>query len=435
MIGQGCTIRHVDLRKGYDGLEGQDMPVFAIFWWGALPLGRRTYLPEQLPLDRDALIALSATFLSEQALARLHGHGGHARASHGGYPLPQPTPDLAMAADRVIGAIDAIADPASQAADAVSVIVCTRDRPDVLTDCLIAIFAAESPPAEVIVVDNSLQGSARSIVSGFPSAAYVHEPTAGLSRARNAGIRAARGDIIAFTDDDAAPSPSWTAELASAFADPAVDAVTGLVLPAALDTPARLYFQLEMGGFGENFLPTLFDRRFYEETRPYGTPVWMVGAGANMAWRRNALARIGLFDERLGAGASGCSEDSELWYRLVVSGGTCLYEPRAVVYHYHRADWAGLKRQMRCYAKGHASALFVQARRHGDRGNLIRMFRILPKHFLRTFKDGLIAAESRPRLSILGQEILGWLAGWQYLFRRRWHRRPATPALLQDRHG
>jgi GT2 family glycosyltransferase len=434
MIGRHCTIRHVDLRQGLDRLEGHEGPVFAIFWWGAVPLGRRTYLPEQLPLDRETLIGLTAGFLSEQTLARFHGEG-HARASREGRPLNRHRLDQVAATNRLIEPIDAIADPATLPADTLSVVVCTRDRCDALADCLTAIFAAASPPREVIVVDNSARGSALPIVERFPAASYVHEPAPGLSKARNAGIRASRGAIIAFTDDDVQVSPGWTAELVSAFADPRADAVTGLVLPAELDTPARLHFQIDMGGFGENFVPTLFDRRFYEEARPYGAPAWQIGAGANMAWRRNVFARIGLFDERLGAGASGCSEDSELWYRLIASGGACLYEPRAMVHHHHRADWAGFKRQMRSYAKGHASALFIQARRHGDRGNMVRMFGTLPSHFLRTFKDCLVQAGTTPRLAILSQEILGWLAGWQYLFRRHWLDRSGVPVLAEDSHG
>ena len=82
-----------------------------------------------------------------------------------------------------------------------------------------------------------------------------------------------------------------------------------------------------------------FDRTFFEATKDVGVPAWRLGAGANMAFRRDAFDRVGLFDERLGAGASGCSEDSELWYRLLAEGHRCRYWPSAVVLHHHRADW------------------------------------------------------------------------------------------------
>jgi GT2 family glycosyltransferase len=149
--------------------------------------------------------------------------------------------------------------------------------------------------------------------------------------ARNAGVRVAKGALIAFTDDDVVPSPRWTTEVVRALSSATVDAVTGLVLPARLDSPAQCYFQFKMGGFGSECVPLIFDRRFLDETRATGAQVWRIGAGANMAFRRSVFDRVGLFDERLGAGASGCSEDSELWYRLIAGGGACLFEPRAFV--------------------------------------------------------------------------------------------------------
>ena len=181
----------------------------------------------------------------------------------------------------------------------------------------------------------------RPVTAQFAGVGYVHEPRPGLSVARNAGVRASKGALIAFTDDDVEPSPNWTTEIVRAFSSAAVDAVTGLVLPARLDTPAQCYFQFKMGGFGSECVPLIFDRRFLDETKAMGAQVWRIGAGANMAFRRSVFERVGLFDERLGAGASGCSEDSELWYRLLAAGGACLFEPRAVVVHHHREQWRG----------------------------------------------------------------------------------------------
>ena len=83
--------------------------------------------------------------------------------------------------------------------------------------------------------------------------------------------------------------------------------MTGLVLPSSLETHAQRFFQFYMGGFGSSFLPLRFDATFIEEQLPHGPQVWRIGAGANMAFRRSVYDRVGLFDERLGAGASGCS--------------------------------------------------------------------------------------------------------------------------------
>ncbi len=209
--------------------------------------------------------------------------------------------------------------------------------------------------------------------------------------------------------------------------------MTGLVLPARLDTPAQCYFQFKMGGFGSACVPLIFDRRFLDETKAMGAQVWRIGAGANMAFRRSVFERVGLFDERLGAGASGCSEDSELWYRLIAAGGACLFEPRAVVVHHHREQWPELRRQVRAYMKGHVSALFVQAARHRHGGNIRRVFVQLPAYFARSAFWALRDGGGARRFQILWDEMVGWLCGLQYGFRPRWRKRsvdmPASRAL------
>jgi GT2 family glycosyltransferase len=295
-------------------------------------------------------------------------------------------------------------------------------------------MAQTSRAGQIVVVDNSRHRTAEAVSARFSGVAYLHEPRPGLSVARNAGVRASKGALIAFTDDDVEPSPSWTMEIVRAFSGAAIDAVTGLVLPARLDTPAQCYFQFKMGGFGSECVPLIFDRRFLDETKATGAQVWRIGAGANMAFRRSVFERVGLFDERLGAGASGCSEDSELWYRLIADGGACLFEPRAFVVHHHREQWAELRRQVRAYMKGHVSALFVQAARHRHGGNIRRIFTQLPAYFARSAFWALRDGGGMPRFQILWDEMVGWLCGLQYAFRPRWRARsvdmpaPAPPA-------
>jgi GT2 family glycosyltransferase len=74
-----------------------------------------------------------------------------------------------------------------------------------------------------------------------------------------------------------------------------------------------------------------------------GVPAWDVGAGANMAFRKTVFEKVGYFDERLDVGASGCSGDSEYWYRIMAEGFTCRYFPHIYVYHQHRESWDDLK--------------------------------------------------------------------------------------------
>ena len=94
-----------------------------------------------------------------------------------------------------------------------------------------------------------------------------------------------------------------------------------------------------------------------------------------MAFRREAFERVGLFDERLGAGAAGCSEDSELWYRLLAEGHQCRYAPTAVVFHYHRTHWEELRHQTYSYMRGHVAALFFQFDRYRHWGNHLSRLR------------------------------------------------------------
>lgn len=410
------AIRHVDLR-GEEPAVATGGSSFTIFWWGDLPLGARMACSEQLPYGEGQLGALTAEFLAEQLAAREPELGAPLRATVAGDPKPALSLAAARNLDRPLARIERLAEPGAGDPGLVSVILCTRDRLAGLATCLASLRNQIGQPGEILVVDNSASGSARAMCADRPGIVYVHEPRPGLSIARNAGVRAARRDILAFTDDDVEVHPRWTSEVASAFADPRVEAMAGLVLPAELATPAQCYFQFELGGFGSRFVPSLFDQQYFAEARTRGAQVWQIGAGANMAFRRSAFDRAGLFDERLGAGASGCSEDSELWYRLFARGGNCLYEPRAVVFHHHRAEWAALKAQQRSYMRGHVSALVAQYDAFGDRANLRGIWRRLPKYLYRSLKSGL---RHRDRRAMAVAQIIGWTSGLQYLFRRGW---------------
>lgn len=425
MNGDAFRVRHIDLDATDADADTGDTPSLSIFWWKDLPLGMRASLPDELPYTGAHLRQFAAEFSAAQLAARSPSLGAPLRATYEGWPKSALSLAAALNAKDLIDGIDELAAASSASAHDISVVICTRDRGSVLAECLRSIARQRSAPGEVIVVDNSRDGNARSVCLQFPEVRYVHEVRPGLSVARTAGVRASRQAIIAFTDDDVEVHPGWTAEIARAFAERDVEALTGLVLPARLDTVAQRRFQFDMGGFGTTFVPLVFDQRFFEETRPSGAHVWKIGAGANMAFRRSVFDRVGLFDERLGAGAAGCSEDSELWYRLLATGGACLYEPRAVVFHHHRSDWPGLRRQIRAYMKGHVAALVVQYDNFGDRGNIVRIWKQLPAYFLRTFVKALF--EGPPgRIRILAAEVEGWLAGLQFLLRFGW-RKQRTP--------
>jgi GT2 family glycosyltransferase len=175
--------------------------------------------------------------------------------------------------------------------------------------------------------------------------------------------------------------------------------------------------------FTRGFQRQVFDGRYYRRHRWFGMPSWRFGAGANMAFRKRAFERFGQFDTRLGAGASGCSEDSEFWYRIAANGGTCAYEPAAIVYHHHRPAMEDLERQIFLYLRGHVTGLFVQFERTGDIGNLWRAFVTLPAYYLRR-SLGLLRHGRTSHNRLLNHEISGLLSGYGQFFELR-RNRPA----------
>lgn len=183
------------------------------------------------------------------------------------------------------------ADPALEGGGAptVSVIVCTRDRPDQLVLCLESLLALDTKPDEILVVDNSPTTDATRLLYAELPVRYVLEELPGQSRARNRGILETTGELIAFTDDDAQPDPGWLTALCAGFAAQEVGAVTGLVAPAELGTKAQALFEDVYGGMGKGLEPRIFSRR--GQALAFQPHVY--GAGCNMAFRTEVLRELG----------------------------------------------------------------------------------------------------------------------------------------------
>lgn len=293
-----------------------------------------------------------------------------------------------------------------------SVVICTRNRPDDLERGIRALMASEDRDFELIIVDNA-PGDDRTarVVEQFPGVRYVVEGRPGLDIARNTGARVARGAIVAYTDDDVEVSSTWTSRIRSAFADPLVMAVTGMVIPGRLETASQYLFE-KYWGFNKGYLPRDFDQAWFRGQLPFGAPVWDIGAGANMAFRKDVFLLAGWFDERLDVGAAGCSGDSEMWYRILAEGWNCRYLPQLVVYHHHRRTMAELRRQLFYYMRGHVSALLVQYERYGHPGNRKRLFRALPLYYL--YKWWRWVRHRSEDAAMVGTELRGCFSGWRY---------------------
>jgi GT2 family glycosyltransferase/SAM-dependent methyltransferase len=378
---------NVDLSEGLPELEaernGRDL--YVVFWWKDLALAHAELAPEQL--SGPGLPHLVANLVAPAVGDLLFPTGFEGRDPH----LPQLPREPAPALNELLALSQPLARLDERIAErdhpperlSSSLVICTRNRPDQLRRCLDSIAAAAVAPEQVIVVDNApANGSTRAVVEGRPGVRYVAEERPGLSTARNTGIEHAGGDVVVFVDDDTVVHRDWLWRLLEGFAEPEVMAVTGLVLPAELETEAQVAFEKALGGFNHGYQHMRYGQVFFESTKAIAVPVWKIGAGANMAVRRVAFEHVGTFDERLGAGATGCSEDSELWYRLLAAGFECRYQPTSIVFHYHRRDAGSLQRQARDYIRGHTAALFVQYGRYRHGGNLRRALLAMPRSFL-----------------------------------------------------
>jgi glycosyltransferase involved in cell wall biosynthesis len=267
-----------------------------------------------------------------------------------------------MFADAWVGATRALDEPP------ISVVVCTRDRAELLDGCLAALSEQAYSTYEVIVVDNAPKDdSTRQVCSAF-DVRYVVEPRPGLDWARNCGVTAVRYELVAYTDDDARPDPGWLSGLAAGFRAPDVTAATGLVVPAELDTGAQLLFEDGYSGMGKGFQQRVFTARGLK--RITYTP-HHCGVGCNMAFRKSALARLGGFDPALDVGtATGGGGDLDMFQRIIESDGVIVYRPDAIVRHKHRRSWTGLKRQLYDNGRAYSAMLWVALLRAPGRNRL-----------------------------------------------------------------
>ena len=275
--------------------------------------------------------------------------------------LLSPRPGTsALPADALADAIESfLAEPSAthpvalRALPRVTVVICTRDRPDRLPIALDALRVQSVRDFELIVVDNAPKDdrTRRVVMEHVPHARYLVEPVPGLPRARNTGLRAASGDIVAFTDDDCRPTCRWVESFARSFAaEPRLGCVTGPILPLELETPAQEAMEAR-GGFNRGFRRLLFTSESGEGP-VHPVQAWRFGAGGSMALSRDCLERLGGFDEALWR-----SEDLDIFYRTLRAGYFLAFEPGATVHHRHLPRWDQLARRLFHWGWGYQTYL------------------------------------------------------------------------------
>ena len=219
----------------------------------------------------------------------------------------------------------------------ISLIVCTRNRCCQLGFCLEAVLAIKSQlDWELIIVNNGSTDQTRAVVQKAMATAsvlikYLEEVRPGLANAHNAGLAAAAGDIVAFTDDDCYPASDFLDQIWRGFSDPCVGYLSGrIVLHDRADYPAVI---------NESTTPETFPARSFVHVGQV--------QGANMAFRRLALIEIGGFDPLFGPGSLFNAEDADAAGRVSAHGWKGKYCPEILVRHHHgrkAADFAHLWR-------------------------------------------------------------------------------------------
>ena len=304
---------------------------------------------------------------------------------------------------------------APRSAPPISIIICTRDHPDLLRRQLQSIAKLVYPCHEVLVIDNAPRhdGTQR-ICAEFPFVRRILEPAPGLDYARNTGWRNARYDIVAYTDDDATVDPHWLAAIGEAFADEHVQCVTGLTLPMLLETPAQEFFEM-YGGMQRGFRRRVYRPGAWNTFYPLGSGHF--GTGANLALRRSMLQRLGGFDDALDTGSlTRGGGDLDIMASVIRAGGTLVYEPLALAWHEHRRTMPQLEGQMFDYGFGFFAYLTKYARHDLELQN--HALKLMKKWFAwwgvkrlaRNVKDALRLRPHFP-IGLILREMLGFVFG------------------------
>lgn len=231
----------------------------------------------------------------------------------------------------------------------VSVVVASYNAAHTLRDCLNSLLHLDYPDYEIIVVDDGSTDDTTRITADFPQIRTLRHPVnMGLSCARNLGIRAATGDLIAFTDADCRADPEWLRFLVIGILELRAAGIGGPNLLPPDDSPVAAAVMASPGGPSH----VMLDDRYAEHL-----------PGCNMAFWRWALEGIGNFDpvfHRAG-------DDVDVCWRILRQGWRLGFAPSAIVWHHRRSSIRGYLRQQAGY--GEAEALLVT--KHPERFNAI----------------------------------------------------------------
>lgn len=224
--------------------------------------------------------------------------------------------------------------PRSAPAPSISVVICTYNGSRTLRECLQGVTRLDYPNYEVIVVNDGSTDNSAAIASEF-NCRLITTGNRGLSSARNTGLEAASGEIVAYLDDDASPDPDWLRYLAATFVSSVHCGVGGPNLPPPDDAAVAQCVANAPGGPNHVLLTDSVAEHI---------------PGCNMAFRRSRLIEIGGFDPQFRA----AGDDVDLCWRLQQKGWTIGFNPAAMVWHRRRNSVRAYWRQQKGYGAAEA---------------------------------------------------------------------------------
>ncbi len=288
----------------------------------------------------------------------------------------------------------------------ISIVIPTYDRKDLLRRCLTAATGQDYPDCEVIVVDDgSTDGTGEMVQQEFPQVRYIRqEPNQGPAAARNRGIEAATGEIVAFTDDDCLVPPDFLSRLADGYRRyPKVAGVGGY-----LEAPDDLM----QGNIFAQYEAYVTHQVYRAGPGEYLGGFECPAGGTNsMSYRKEVLTTVGVFDETFPVPGG---EDADLKWRVVQQGCQLLYVPVKVV-HLQPYTLRHFWHQYRTHGRG---AVYFERKHRGQWPSLSRLALRLAARTARWFPDLIRLGLSLSTVKLLAE--LADLAGqWQEVRRLR----------------
>ena len=233
----------------------------------------------------------------------------------------------------------------------ISIVIPTYNRPDKLAECLESLTKLEYPrdSYEVIVVDDGSKMSLESVVENFNNQIEItllKQPNAGPATARNTGAKQAKGEFLAFTDDDCKPAPDWLNKIAACFAKKPDCLIGGKTINILSENPFSTASQELI-----NYLYSYYNRDPEQAT---------FFASNNIAISKQRFHEIGGFDT---TNPRAAAEDREFCDRWLQYGNQMIYVPEVNVYHAHKLTLSSYWKQHFFYGRGAFCFHQVRAKR------------------------------------------------------------------------